>query len=356
MGDDVRESKTRCARAARPRRMGPACLLAGLAWTAACSSPPAATPAESAAAAGHAASRPIGCLGRLEPGEGVVRIGARGLGGQPSIVGRLLVGEGSVVSAGQVIAELNSKDQLEAVVQVAEAQVAVARTRLAQVLAGAKPSEVAAQRAEVDRLRADLQNAERELARNKQLGELVSASQLDSLRLRVDTTAKAVVQAERRLASLTEVRPVDAAAARAEVTAAEREATRAKAEFESSVLRSPIDGRVIRVHAWPGEEVGPQGVIEVAVVDPMYAVAEVAESDVPRVRVGQRATVTGDGLVQPLTGVVERIGQKVLQNALMPLDPATFSDGRVVDVRVRLDNPALAVNLVHLRVSVTIEP
>lgn len=356
MGDDALELTTRGVRAARARRGAAACLLAGLAWAAGCGSPPAGTPAASSAPAVGASSRPIGCLGRLEPGEGVVSLGARGLGGQPSIVGRLLVAEGAVVSAGQVVAELNSRDQLEAVVRVAEAQVTVARTRLAQVLAGAKPSDVAAQRAEVDRLRADLQNAERELERNKRLGELVSASQLDGLTLRVETAAKAVVQAERRLASLSEVRPVDAEAARAEVVAAEREAARAKAEFESSILRSPIDGRVIRVHAWPGEEVGPEGVIEVGVVDPMYAVAEVAESDLSRVRVGQRATVTGDGLAQPLTGVVERVGQKVLQNALMPLDPATFSDSRVVDARVRLDDPARAANLVHLRVSVTIQP
>jgi HlyD family secretion protein len=251
---------------------------------------------------------------------------------------------------------LNSKDQLQATLDVADAHVDVARTHLAQVLAGAKPSDVAAQRAEVDRLQADADNAKRELVRHQQLGDLVSGSQLDAVRVRAETAATAVVQAERRLASLNEVRPVDADVARAELGAAEREARRARTEFEAALIRSPIDGHVLRIHAWPGEEVRADGVAEVAVTDPMYAVAEVTESDLPRVRVGQRAAVTGEGLTQPLTGRVERIGSKILQNQIMPLDPATFSDGRVAEVRVRLDTPAAAVNLVHLRVTVTIQP
>src|SRR5689334_11843608 len=71
----------------------------------------------------------VGCLGRIEPSDGVVHVAARALGGQPSIVGRLLVKEGDAVHVGEVLAELESRHQLEAAMLQAAAQIEVARKR-----------------------------------------------------------------------------------------------------------------------------------------------------------------------------------------------------------------------------------
>src|SRR5687768_2859907 len=90
------------------------------------SPPPAAsTPAAQSAPLGVAG------LGRIEPGEGIVRMTARAQGGAP-IVGRLLVRKGDAVKVGQVLVELDNKDELDAAVQHAISRTEVARRRLVQ--------------------------------------------------------------------------------------------------------------------------------------------------------------------------------------------------------------------------------
>lgn len=337
------------------RARGAVATLTVAALGAACGGPPAAE-----APPAQASARPdtggIGALGRIEAGAGIVRIASRSLGGQASIVARLFVKEGDLVQTGQVVAELDSKGQLEAASRQAAARIEVARKRLAQAQAGAKPSDVAAQQSDVDRLQRELENARKEHQRYASLGDNVTAAEIDRLQLRVDSATRALTAAQERLASLTAVRGVDVEVARAELNEAVGNLSRARAEHAASVIHSPLNGRVIKVHAWPGEAVGTEGLVEVAPLEPMYAVAEVGESDIPRVKVGQRATVTGAGLKTPLQGTVERLGGKVLQNQVMPVDPANFSDARVVEVWVKLDNPHAVADLIHLRVDVVIQP
>ena len=299
---------------------------------------------------------PIGSVGRVEPGDGIVLIGARSLSGQASLVGQLLVKEGDRVAVHQVVAELDSRNQLEATQRQAQARVEVARKHLAQVQAGAKPSDVAAQQAEIERLQVELANAQQEHKRYASLGDNVTAAQLDTLRARVDGSAHALTAARQRLASLSEVRPVDIELVRAEVEEAIRNEARARTERDASIIRSPIDGRVVKIHARPGAQVQAEGIMELAPTDPMYVVAEIAESDITRVKVGQRAKISGDGLRAPIQGTVERIAPKVLQNEIMRVDPATYSDGRVVNVWIKVDDSAVVANLIHMRVDVLIQP
>jgi HlyD family secretion protein len=322
------------------------------------------------AAAGSACTKPapteapkpqeptsIGSLGRIEPGDGVIRLAARSLSGQTSIVGKLLVAERDQVQAGQTLAELDSAEQLHATALLAEARVEVARKRLAQVQAGAKPSDVAAQRAEIDRLDVELESAEKEFARYQGLRQRNSVSEfaLDEARLRRDTLTRSRRQANERLTALTEVRPVDVDVAQAEVEAAVREVGRARAEHAASLIRAPQDGRVVKIHARAGEEVGPNGVLELATTDQMYVLADIAEGDISRVRSGQRATISGQGLPAPMTGTVETVSLQVTQNSVMKMDPSEFSDSRVVEAKIRLDDGARVAQLIHLRVNVVIE-
>src|SRR6202007_983051 len=87
----------------------------------------------------------VSSLGRIEPEDGLVALGARSLTGQPCIISELRVKEGDYVQAGQVVAILNSKDQLEAAWHGAAARAALSRKRLEQVEAGAKTGDLAAQ-------------------------------------------------------------------------------------------------------------------------------------------------------------------------------------------------------------------
>src|SRR5262249_29551189 len=132
-------------------------------------------------------------------------------------------------------------------------------------------------KADVARLEAELHNAETEWQRYDRLFKegFVSTSERDSWATKVQTL-KAQLE-------------------------------RAKAELDLAAVRSPIPGRVLDVHARQGERVGPDGIVELGQTDAMYAMAEVYETDVPRVRVGQHATVSSPALPQPVTGTVDRI-------------------------------------------------
>uniref|UniRef100_UPI0022EA227D biotin/lipoyl-binding protein n=1 Tax=Falsiroseomonas oryzae TaxID=2766473 RepID=UPI0022EA227D len=94
----------------------------------------------------------VGALGRVEPASRILRLGPA-----PSQDGarieRLLVAEGDLVQAGQVLAEFSDAALKDAAQQQAEAQLAQARARLERTRAAGRPSEVAAQRARIEALR-----------------------------------------------------------------------------------------------------------------------------------------------------------------------------------------------------------
>jgi HlyD family secretion protein len=300
----------------------------------------------------------ITCLGRISPDDGVIRISARSISGQPSLVSELLVKQGDRVKRGQVLAILNSRNQLEAGWRAALAQMHVAERRLAQVKAGVKQADLSAQSAVIARLESELSNARTEFGRYQMLREsaAISPAEFDAKKLAVDAKAHELRQAKERLNSLSDIRDVDVALAEAEVASAMMSARVARTEYEQSEIRSPIDGRVVEIHTWPGEEVQPGGILELAKPDPMYVVAEVSERDIARVRPGQAASVSSDALGAPLHGVVERIGTKVAKNDVLNVDPTAMSDARVVETWIRLDVSEKAAGLIHAQVTVRIAP
>ena len=173
---------------------------------------------------------PISCLGRIAPEDGLIQVGARSISGQPSIIAELKVKEGETVRTGQVLAVLDSKEQLEAVLREAEARVQLARDQLARVKAGPKSSDVAAQQEEIARLELQLRGEETDYHRYEPLLEkkLVSAAVMDQKRLAVETTRQLLKQAKERLNSLIEVRQIDVNVAESELKAALTSAERAR--------------------------------------------------------------------------------------------------------------------------------
>ncbi len=249
----------------------------------------------------------IGCIGRIEPDQGVIRVSAPYFTGRPSLVGELKVKEGDWMQAGQIVAVLQSAPQLNAALQQSEAHVALARSR------------------------AD--NAQDEYVRYTKLYETkdVSSSELDERRLAAQTTQAAL-------------------------RAAVADAAYARAESQSSVIRAPTGGRVLKIHARPGETVGTEGLLELGDTTRMVVMAEVYETDIGRVKVGQQATISGDILPQPLQGVVERVGSQVIRNAVLPTDPVAFSDARVIQVKIGMADSRPLANLVYGKASVVIQP
>jgi HlyD family secretion protein len=309
-------------------------------------------------AAPAASPRAVACLGRIEPEDGVRVIGARSLSGQPSLVGEVEVREGDFVRAQQILALLNSKDELEAVVRQAHANVDLARKRLAQVKAGAKAGDIAAQKSEVARIQVELENAQVEYARTQALYEekVGSKSTLDLRRVEVESKARLLDQATERLRSVSEVRSSDVSVAEADVAVAVAQEQRARAEYEASIVRAPISGQVVKIHARPGEEVGPKGIMELGHTDRMYVIAEVPDTQIGFVQPGHHAVVTIDGLSSQLSGTVQQIGSEVGKNELIYTDAAALSDARVLEVKILLDDGKSAARLIHAQARVLIKP
>jgi HlyD family secretion protein len=180
--------------------------------------------------------------------------------------------------------------------------------------------------AQVERLEAELEQAQHDEARLSKLSRGNAASAAKS-----DTAEIAVRIAQANLNA-------------------------AVAELALSEVRSPIAGEVLEVHARAGELIGPEGVVELGETDRMYAIAEVYETDVGLVRIGQRARLSSPALAEPLTGSVDRIGMKIGRMDVIGTDPIAKTDARVVEVRIALDDSEKARALTHLQVEVEIEP
>ena len=88
----------------------------------------------------------------------------------------------------------------------------------------------------------------------------------------------------------------------------------------------------------------------------MLAVAEIYESDVDKVRLGQTAKITSDALTGELQGTVEHIGLQVQRQNIVNTDPSANIDSRIVEVKVRLDEASSqkVAGLTNLQVKVAI--
>jgi HlyD family secretion protein len=129
-----------------------------------------------------------------------------------------------------------------------------------------------------------------------------------------------------------------------------------EAERQRSYVRAPVDGRVIDIMARPGELIGLPGILELARVSRMKAIAEVYETDIRQVKTGQRATINSPALASELAGTVESIRHKVQKQDQIGTDPAARKDARIVEVTIALDDSAPAAGLTNLQVDVLIQP
>ncbi|MCM1984844.1 HlyD family efflux transporter periplasmic adaptor subunit [Lyngbya confervoides] len=94
--------------------------------------------------------------GRLQPQGEVVNLSAPSAAGGRSRVLQLRVKEGDTLRKGQIVAVLDSRDRLQADVDEAKSQVAMAQAKLAQVRAGVRTGEVNTQLTEIAKIKADI--------------------------------------------------------------------------------------------------------------------------------------------------------------------------------------------------------
>jgi HlyD family secretion protein len=319
--------------------------------------PPAQSPAKSTSQPAEAPRHAVGCLGRLKPEAGVVHLAAPYYQSRPSVVAELLAHEGEWVRKGQVIAYLDGKAQVEAERARVAAQLELSRARVAQARAGAKPSDVEAQRSEIASLEASYRLRDSEYKRYQALSRTgdASAADLESRHVAFETAGKSLEEARHRLAALNEVRAEDVRVAEADAAVAAAQLRETEAQLAALTVTAPAPGRVIKIHSHSGEQAGADGILEIADTAHMAAEAEVYASDIGSVRIGQRATVELEGGGAKLTGVVTRLGSRVQQAEALSGDPSAYSDARVVPVEIRVSGCPVLGCPINARVKVVIE-
>ncbi len=152
------------------------------------------------------------------------------------------------------------------------------------------------------------------------------------------TLNKQITENQATLNAVEEIRPVDVQVAQGDLMMAQAGLKRAKADLELAYIKAPQSGEILKIHTKSGELIGDKGILELGQTNQMYAVAEVYETDITKIQVGQSATVISDALDEELQGTVEQIGRQVLRQNIFDTNPTADSDGRIIEVRIRLDD------------------
>jgi HlyD family secretion protein len=139
------------------------------------------------------------------------------------------------------------------------------------------------------------------------------------------------------LNKIMEVRPVDVMAAETDVQSVIASEKVAEKNLAKAYIKSPQDGQILQVYARPGTVVGNDGIADLGRTSQMEAVVEVYQSDVSKVRVGQKVKVTSSSLAGELQGIVKRVGIQVKRQNTINADPTSNIDDRIVEVHVVLD-------------------
>jgi HlyD family secretion protein len=289
----------------------------------------------------------IGALGRVQPASRVRKLNQAG-GMNVTRLSGLFVREGDRVTAGQVLATFSDTDQKDAAVIQARAAVVQSKASLDRIRAAGRAEDIQAQREHVEALR----DAEASLARDA-APATVERNHFAMLRAKSERA-----EAEAALAKLLKPRSEDVAVAEAELAGAEASLKKAEADAALSRVVAPIDGTILKIYARPGDQVGADGLLDMADLDHLDVVADVYETDLSRLREGAPAEVSVPGDPRRYTAVVRDIGWMVRRTTQASTDPVAASDARTVEVRLTLSEEGrqALMRRTDMQVQVAIRP
>ncbi len=300
---------------------------------------------DSVAAAGKAAviqgPELVAGPGRVEPYSEDIKIGSELSGRLKSV----FVEEGDTIHRGQTLAELENADY-RAEVGSAKASVVAKEATLRKVINGARHQERDEAWSSVNETRAVMENAQSELRRRQELfaAGVISREELDRYASEADID-QAKYQAAVEQHSLVDdhAREEDRSLAEADLQLAKAQLEEAQARYEKTFIRSPIDGSVLRKHHRSGENVSnsstvPDPVLTIGDRKTLRVRVDVDETDVSKVRVGQKAYVTADAFGKlEFWGRVVRVGQQLGPKNVRTDEPTEKVDTKILETLVELD-------------------
>ncbi len=225
----------------------------------------------------------------------------------PGIVAALHIDDGERVTRGQALVELD-RERLE--------------DRVAELAAALEMRRARARFDLVGRARAELDKATRDLERERRLFEkgVVSEERIEDLTHEVRLLTIALSDAHAELA-----------ARRAAVLEAENAHRRVERDLAKTVIRSPVDGVVIRREVEVGTAVADLqngGTVVATLADDrrIHVLAEVDENDVAGVRVGQPARVH-----------IDAFPGEVFEGSVRKVSSSGSSDGGVSSFEIEIE-------------------
>ncbi len=277
----------------------------------------------------------------------------------PEVGGRLLdlrVDEGDRVTAGQVIAKLDTADT-DLALGRARADREQAAAQLSLAVAGSRTEDIRQGEAQLAQAQADeaaaasdLASAEADADRFESLLAATSGSrkQRDDAVTRRDIAQHRLQSARDRTRAAREAlarlragsRPQEIAAARARVDAMDAQIATLQKAFGDATVTAPVSGIVTEKLASQGELLVPHaGIVVVTDLDHAWANVYVDEPVVPRLRLGQPATVFTDAGGPGMNGSISYISEKA---EFTPRNVQTAEDRSklVYRVKVSVDNRA----------------
>ncbi len=291
--------------------------------------------------------------GRVEGASETTQVGAAADG----ILKAVFVKEGQYVKRGTLLGEIGC-DDLQANLQTATAEADSARQARTRILRGARDEEkkiasekTAAARATFEEAKSRLE-MQRALYQKEQISRSSYEQAVRDLGV-ADANLKAAVRTEELLAAppLQE----DQAKADAEVVAAEGRTRTVQERIEKCSILAPIDGTVLRVYARRGESfstVTPRPLFSLADTSARRIKAEIDESDVDKVSVGQKVVIQADALDgKRLNGSVARISSMMGRKSISTGDPSDKSDRDILEAVIGLEGNPLSLPI-GLRVTV----
>ncbi|MBX3696056.1 MAG: efflux RND transporter periplasmic adaptor subunit [Steroidobacteraceae bacterium] len=252
--------------------------------------------------------------------------------------------EGDQVRQGEVLAVLDTATLALRIAQ-AEAQLEAQDSALRRLEAGNRPEEIAQARANLAAAEAGALEARDQLQRLRTVssatsGRAVSRQELDAATAALEVAqARALEARKQQELAVAGPRSEDIAQARAQRDAASAALALMRQQLADAELKAPVDAVVRSRLLEPGDMASPQRpAYALAITQPKWVRAYVAESDLARVRPGQVARVAVDGVPQPFEGRVGFIAS-VAEFTPKNVQTEDLRTSLVYELRVNVDDP-----------------
>lgn len=279
-------------------------------------------------------------------------------------IAAVLVREGDVVRAEQPLARLDTGRLLPRLAQ-AEARAAAQAQVLRRLQRGSRPEEIDQAKATVASAQADVENARKQYDRLAGIEKTSSGRAVSERDLEAAEAALKVAQARldgsREALDLAVAGPrsEDIAQAKAQLDSAKAEVALFQRQLKDAELVAPTNGVVRSRLMEPGEMASPQRpVLSLAINDPKWVRAYVAETGLAQVRPGSAAMVSVDSVAEPFEGWVGFISS-VAEFTPKTVQTEELRTSLVYEVRIFVKDPQDRLRLgmpASVRFAATSEP